>query len=216
MKIGCFGCLTLIVLVLIVVVGGLGFIFLSGNILDTPEVRPVKFTRGDGYSAQQKLYELVLRQSGRSSRRDAVALTEQEANAFLANHLVEAGDLPMDPLMVRFRRGRLELTGRTPMRHLLQGPPFAQLLPYVKDARVDTPIWVTVKGRIVIEPTAAGASRSYGRLDVTEFALGKQDLGAWLLNVMLGSTASRLTRWQVPSVVEEVKIEDGKALILTR
>jgi hypothetical protein len=216
MKFGCFGCLTLIVLVLVVAVGGLGLIFLSGNILDVPDTQPVKFNRGDGYSAQQKLYDLVLRQSGRSSRRDAIALTEAEANAFLANHLVETAGLPMNPLVVRFRRGQIEITGRTPLRHLLQGPPFAQLLPYVTDARLDQPIWVTVKGRIVIEPTAAGANRSYGRIDITEFALGKQDLGSWLLTVMLGSTASRLTRWQVPSVVDEVKIEDGKALILTR
>lgn len=216
MRLGCVGCLALFLLILLVAVAALGIVFLSGNIMSPPEVHPVRFTNADGYSAQQKLYEIVRRQSGRSSRQDPVVLTEEEANAFLSNHLAEAADLPFNPLTVKFTNGQVEVKGQTALRNLLQGPPFAQILPHVSDSRLDKPIWVTVKGHIVIEGPRGGGGRAYGRVDLSEFALGRQDLGAWLLSLMLGSTSSRILRWQVPSVVQEVRVEEGKAIIVTR
>lgn len=215
MRLGCFGCLALTVVVVVIAVAALGIVFLSGNITHPPDVQPTRYSRADGHAAQQKLYELVLRQTGRSSRQDPVVITEPEANAFLANHL-EASDLPLNPLIVRFSNGQIEVQGQTPLRHLLQGPPFAQLLPYVSDARLDRPLWVTVKGRIAVEGRGTEGSRSYGRVDLTEFALGRQELGTWLVSFMLGPTAKRLLRWQVPSVVREVQIQDGKAIVVTR
>ena len=215
MRLGCFGCLALVVVVMVIAVGALGIVFLSGNITTPPDLPVARYSRADGHSAQQKLYELVLRQTGRSSRQDPVVITEQEANAFLANHLAEAGGLPFDPLIVRFSNGQLELKGQTPLRNLLQGPPFAQLLPYVSDSRLDHPLWVTVKGQVVIEGRAEGA-RNYGRVDLSDFALGRQDLGTWLVSLMMGPTSKRLLRWQVPAVVREVQIQDGKAIVLTR
>lgn len=217
MRFGCFGCLALLVVVLVVAVGAIGIVFMSGNITSPPDnVQPVRFTRADGYSAQQKLYEVVLRQSGRSSRQDPVVISEQEANAFLANHLAEAADLPFSPLSVRFRNGEIEFAGQTALRNLLQGPPFAQLLPYVSDSRLDTPLWVTVKGRVVVETGAAGSARAFGRVDLSEFTLGKQNLGTWLLSLMLGSTSTRVLRWQIPGIIHEVQVQDGKVVIVTR
>lgn len=216
MRIGCFGCLTLFVGILVVVVAAAGFLFLSGNISAPPEFSPTRFTRSDGFSAQQKLYEIVRRQSGRSGRQDDVVLTQQEVNAFLANHLEEVADLPFNPLSVKFTGGFIEVRGQTALRNLLQGPPFAQLLPYLPTERLDRPIWVTIKGRIAIEPGPAGATRSYGRLHLTEFDLGQQPVGTWLLSVMLGPTGGRLLRWQVPAVVRGVTIEEGRAVIRTR
>ena len=70
MRLGCLGCLVLIVAILIVGVAAAGFVFLSGNMGTPPDVQPTRFTRADGYSAQRKLYELVLRESGRSTRTD--------------------------------------------------------------------------------------------------------------------------------------------------
>src|SRR4029434_2249647 len=96
-----------------VVVAAAGFFFLSGNMATAPDVQPSRFTRSDGFSAQRKLYELVLRESGRSTRTDPVVLSEAEVNAFLANHLEEAAGLPFSPLVVRFAGGQLELRGQT-------------------------------------------------------------------------------------------------------
>ena len=89
MRVGCFGCLLLIAIILTIGVAAFGFIFLSGNIMDLPDNPPTStIKRADGHSAQQKLFELLRRDTGHSTRSDPVVFSEAEANAFLANHLV--------------------------------------------------------------------------------------------------------------------------------
>src|SRR6185369_18011209 len=121
---GCFGCVAVIVALLVIAVVGLGVIFLSTNIFGPPEVKPVSFTKSDGYAAQQKLFEVASRQSGRSSRKDPLVITEPEANAFLSRHLDQSG-LPLSPIVVRFTQGEILAQGQTALRNLLKGPPFA-------------------------------------------------------------------------------------------
>lgn len=216
MRFGCFGCLVLLVAFLVVVVAAAGFIFLSGNMGTPPDVQPTRFTRADGFSAQRKLYELVLRESGRSTRTDPVILSEAEVNAFLANHLAEAGNLPFSPLIVRFEGGQLELRGQTVLRNLLQGPPFPQLMPYLPAAHLDQTVWVTVRGRFIIDHPRTKGGRTYARVEVSEFALGKQPVGRWLLWLMLGPAGSKLLRFQVPTIVDSVQIEERRAMIRTQ
>jgi hypothetical protein len=187
MKLGCFGCLLLVVTLLVVVVVVLGVVFLSTNIFTEPNVAPPPFSRNDGYAAQQKLFEVASRQAGRSSRRDPVVLTQAEVNAFLSRHLDQAG-LPLSPLAVRFTKGQLVAQGRTTFRHLLKGPPFAQIAPYITDKR----------------------------LEVSQFALGTQHLGSLLLYVLLGPSGGGLLQWPVPAVVDEVRIGEGQLFIVTK
>jgi hypothetical protein len=215
MKLGCFGCLFMIVAILVIIVVILGVVFLSTNLLSTPEVRPVPFSKGDGYATQQKLYEVVLRQSGRSSRHDPIVITEPEANAFLARHLDQAG-LPLAPIVVRFAKGQLMAQGQTALRNLFKGPPFAQILPYISDKRLDQPIWVTVHARIRIEGGFGAGSGRYGNVEVIDFVLGTQPLGSFLLSILMGPSGGGLLHWQVPSVVEDVLIRDGQLVITTR
>jgi len=216
MRFGCFGCLVLLVAFLVVIVAAAGFIFLSGNMGTPPDVQPTRFTRADGFSAQRKLYELVLRESGRSTRTDPVILSEAEVNAFLANHLTEAASLPFSPLIVRFEGGQLELRGQTVLRNLLQGPPFPQLMPYLPAAHLDQTVWVTVRGRFIIDHPRTKGGRTYARVEVSEFALGKQPVGRWLLRLMLGPAGSKLLRFQVPTIVDSVQIEERRVMIRTQ
>jgi hypothetical protein len=206
-----------IVVLLVLVVAVMGIIFLSGNILDAPETPPVgKFSRADGHSAQRKLFELARRGSGQSGRDEPVVFSEAEVNAFLANHLAEA-DLPLNPISVRFAAGQIEVAGRTPLRNLIQGQPLVHLLPYLPEHQLDQGVWVMVRGRIKIEPPAAGASRTWGRLEISEFMMGKQPLGSWLLTLMLGGTAQRLLRWPVPAAIQDVGVtDDGRLVVRTR
>lgn len=212
MKLGCFGCLFMIVALLVIVVVILGGVFLSTNIFTAPEARPVPFTRNDGYSAQQKLFEVASRQSGRSSRHDPINLTDAEANAFLSKHLDQSG-LPLSPIIVRFVRGEVLVQGQTPFRNLLKGFPFAQIAPYLSDRRLDEPVWVTVRGRIRIEGSATSRQ---GSVEISEFALGKQHLGSFLLLLLMGPSGNGLLKWSVPGVVEDVRIGDGVLSIVTR
>ena len=209
---GCFGCVALIVVLLVIAVVGLGALFLSTNIFSAPEVRSVPFTKNDGHAAQQKLFEVALRQSGRSSRRDPLIITEPEANAFLSRHLEQSG-LPLSPIVVRFANGEMVAQGQTAFRNLLKGVPFRQIAPYLSTKRLDEPVWVTVGGRIKVEGT--GKSRT-GSLEVTQFALGKQPLGSILLLLLMGPSAGGLLQWPVPAVVDEVRVGEGQLSITTR
>jgi hypothetical protein len=209
---GCFGCVAVIIVILVIAVVGLGVVFLSTNILGPVEVKPVPFTRNDGYAAQQKLFEIASRQSGRSSRRDPITLTELEANAFLSRHLEKSG-LPLSPIVVRFANGEILAQGQTPFRNLLKGPPFAQIAPYLSTKKLDEPVWVTVGGRVKIE--GAGTSR-HGRVEVTHFALGNQSLGSILLALLMGPSGGGLLEWPVPAVVDQVRVGEGQLSITTR
>jgi hypothetical protein len=209
---GCFGCVVLIVAILVILVIGLGVVLLSTTIFTPPEVRPASFTKNDGYAAQQKLFEVASRQSGRSARRDPLTITESEANAFLSRHLDQSG-LPLSPIVIRFAKGEILAQGRTAFRNLLKGPPFAQIAPYLSTKRLDEPVWVTVRGRIKIEGT--GNSR-HGSVEVSQFALGKQHVGSFLLPLLTGPSGGGLLQWPVPAVVDEVRVGEGQLAITTR
>lgn len=216
MRLGCVGCLLVILLIVIFGVAAAGAVFFSANIFDEPEVQIQPFTTADGYRAQQKLYELVLRDGQRSSRVDPIVFTERELNAFLSRHLIDAADLQFAPLSVSLLPDNtIEFRGKTLLRNLMQGIPFAQIAPYLPKSRVDQPVWVRVRGRLKIERGTVRREREYGQLDVNEFALGTQPIGAWVLTLMLGQAGQRALRWQVPAVVQSVTVEEGRLVIRT-
>lgn len=216
MRLGCIGCGLLLVVVFALGVGVAGALFLSVNLFLEPEVQAVSFTKGDGYSAQNKLLEVVLRQTGRSSRVDAIVLTDREVNAFLSRHLEEAAGLRLSPIAVRLTKDHVTVHGRTLLKNLLQGPPFAQILPYIPDGRLNQPVWVTARGRIVLDPDPGDGARRYGHFSISEFALGKQPVSGFIVYVMMGPAGGRLLKWPVPAVVRGVDIEEGRAVIRTR
>ncbi len=209
---GCTGCLFYVVAILVILGLALGAVLLASNVFATPETRPVPFTRNDGYAAQQRLYEIVLRQAGRSTRRDPLVITEPEANAFLARHLEQAG-MPLSPFMVRFSPGQLTVQGQTALRNLFKGQPLSLLTPHVSDKWFDQRVWVTVRGKIRVEGT--GKDR-YGSVEVNEFALGRQPLGSLLLSAFLGPGGGGLLKWPVPSVVDEIRLDAQRVVVTTR
>ena len=214
MKVGCFGCFVLVVggLTLLVLAGSA--VFLSSNIFGTPEVPPVAFSKSDGYSAQQKLYEIVQRQARRSSRKDPISLTEAEANAFLSRHLDE-GAVPLSPIVVRFKADEFVVQGQTAARNLVQNPPFSWVLPYLPGRYLDRPVWVSVEGRITI----AGSGESTGRsadVSLNDFALGRQPISPFFLYSLMGPSGGGLFHFRVPGVVESIDVQGGRLVIRTR
>jgi hypothetical protein len=217
MRLGCIGCLLLVIVLLIATVLGVaGILFLSANIYGSPEVILTPFTQSDGVAAQQKLYEVLRRETGRSSRQDPIVLTDREATAFLSRYLEQSAGLPLAPITVRFLRREILIQGRTPLRNLLQGSPFAQLLPYLPEHRLNQPVWITLRGPITVESGIGGRAARHGKIAVTEFALGRQPVNSWLLTIMMEPSNMHLLRWQVPSNVDSVEIEEGQLVIRTR
>src|SRR5262249_62341957 len=109
--------------------------------------------------------------------------------------------------------GELTGAGRPPLRSLFQGPPFAQILRYVPDERLDQPVWITVRGKVRIDGT--GSSR-YGRVDVDDFAIGKQPLGSFLLSIFLGPSGGGVLKWPLPAVVGHGEVGGRGAALTTR
>src|SRR3972149_6538914 len=114
MRLGCIGCLLVIILILVVLLAAAGVLFLSANIYGVPDVVETPFSRSDGYAAQQKIFEVLQRESGRSSRRDPIARSSREVTAFLSHRLATSAGLGAAPVSVPYSRGEALVQGRTP------------------------------------------------------------------------------------------------------
>jgi len=216
MKIGCAGCLTLmVVLIFLATVVG-GFLFLSGNIFGEPHFEVLEWSRADASGARYKLHEIILRDTGQSGRQDPIFLSEREINALIARHLAETAGLRFEPFAVRLVQGQFLLQGRTVLRSLLQGPPFAQLAAYLPASQLDRHIWITVRGYVAVQPGEAGGKPGRARIVLNEFSLGKQPVGNWPFSAVMGSAGSGLLKWPVPGAVRDVDIEERRVVIRTR
>lgn len=216
MRLGCVGCLLVILVIVIFGVAAAGAVFFSANIFDEPEVHVQPFTTADGYRAQQKLYEIVLRDGQRSSRTDPIVFSERELNSFLSRHLMDSANLTFSPISVALLSDNtIEFRGRTALRNLMQGIPFAQIAPFLPNGRADQPVWIRVRGTLRLERSAVRREREFGGFEVSEFALGTQPIGAWVLTAMLGQAGQRVFRFQIPSVVRDVTVEEGRLIVRT-
>src|SRR3989304_2182194 len=216
MKLGCAGCLILIVVLtfLAILVGG--FVFLSGNIFEEPHFEALDWSRADASAVRSTLREIILRDAGQSGRQDPVLLSEREINALVARHLAETAGLRFDPFAIRLVPGQFLLQGRTVLRSLLQGPPFAQPAAYLPASQLNRPIWITVRGYIAVRPGEPGGKPGQARVALTEFPLGRPPGGNWPFSAGVGSAGSGLLKWPVPGAVRDVDIEDRKVVIRTR
>jgi len=216
MRLGCVGCLLLVVGLLFLAVLGAGFLVLSGNIFEEPRFEALDWGRADSSATRSKLYEIVQRDASQSGRQDPIVIGERELNAWMVRYLAEAAGLRFEPFAMRLSQGQFLLQGRTAVRSLLQGPPFAQLVPYLPASQLNRPIWITVRGSVEVQPGQPGAKPGRGRVILTEFNLGKQPVGNWPFSVVMGPAGSALLTWPVPGVVRDIDIEDRRVVIQTR
>ncbi len=210
MRLGCVGCLLLIAVLAGLMIAGAGAVLFSTAIFSLPEklVQP-DYTAADGHRAQRKLAEIVLRERQLARGTSPVVMTQQELNAFLANHLEESEKIPLRPLLVRLTPGTVELQGQTTLKGLFIGLPFSLLGEYLPQSYVKRPVWVTIQGRVKLD-------KHTGYFDILDFSLGNQSISPWLFSWMLGQKRSHLLRWQLPTSVERIVIEEGRAVINTR
>jgi hypothetical protein len=209
LRLGCFGCLT--ALVILAVVGALAW----GTLQTTraPHLVGAPTSPADGVRAQQKIFE-VIRRSG-SGRPHAVTLSERELNAFLGRHLGETADMPFRNLAVRLPSdGHAEIAGQVPLRQLLGVPPLSALTGVLPDAWLDRGMWLSLRARVTLEGGGSGArDRRHVRLDVERFWLGRQRLPEVMLRVLLDPAALRLLRWPMPEAIDGLRIEPGRLVI---
>jgi hypothetical protein len=202
--VGCFSITAFLALIALVLLGGLA---LSSNIFEIPSAPRQDFSQEDGRRFQQKLAEILLRDSNVSFRKEPIIISQRELNAFLVRHLQESERIRFSPLIVQFTRGAVEIQGQTELRSLLNGFPFSLVRDYFPSS-VNRPVWVTLKGQVTVE-------RRRGAFIVDDFSLGRQALSPWLFTWLFGRAGSRLMEWRIPSSVERIVIEEGRAVIFT-
>lgn len=217
MRLGCCGCLLLL---LLVGIGGLSAAgWLLYRVLEVPETHPARTTVADGLRAQQKIYDIVRRATGSSGRKrdgEVVVLTEPEINAFLSHHLAEAGEVPLGGSGVTLvGDGVIHFVARIPLRYLLAEPPLASLRARLPESWLDQPGWLQFRAHVRLERAGGREARRYIRLDIDDSALGRQRVPVQLVPLLVGPAAMRMLRWQVPETVESLTIERGRVVVRT-
>lgn len=211
MKLGCFGCLTIFTLVLLC--GGVVWGVMQA--LREPDIQSTAVAPADGVRAQQKIFEIA-RRGGHPRDRDAepIVFAEGELNAFLARHLGESTALPLTDISLRLERGGIaEVRARLPLGYLLREQPTAMLEGFLPGVWLDRRVWLRVGVRPGLESDPARRARRYLRLEVTDFAVGRQRLPAPLLRILLDPTALSVLRLRVPDGIDAVTVEAGRLVV---
>ena len=211
MRLGCLGCLT--VLILMTLIGGSAW--LAVRALQEPEFPRLTTNAADGVRAQQKIFDLVRRGAGRGGPGgEPVALSESELNAFLSRHLAETAEVPFSDIGISLPGGGIaDFRGRLPLRHLLTEPPLSTLGAGLPQGWLERLVWLRVSTRARVEPGATRAQRRYLRLEVVSFAIGRQRLPATVLRLLLNPSTLRVLRWPMPEGTDAVTIETDRVVI---
>ena len=188
-----------------------GSAWIAPRLFQEPEIAAAMGTAEDGLRGQQKIFEIA--RGGRFSKGGPlrpIALSEPELNAFLSRHLVEAARIPLGSATVRLvGDGVVELKGRLPLRHALAIP---DLLPI---RWLEQPVWVHLAARASLEVDAARNRRRYLRLDIEQFALGRQPIPRVLARLVVSSAILNQLRWRLPDTVETITVEPRMLVIRT-
>jgi hypothetical protein len=208
MKLGCSSCLGLLVVL------ALGALFAGATVgaatrmLATPDISTSSWTSADGTRAQHKLFELARR----TRATETVTLSEGEVNALLTRHLVEARGVRLASPSAQLLGGdRVLLDAQSTVRRLLDEMSLGALADILPARWQGRPVWIHVGARLRIED----GPRRHLRMDVDEFAVGRQRLPAAFLRVLLDPGSVGLLQWSLPDHIERVGIEPGRVVIHT-
>ena len=210
LKLGCFGCLSL--LVALVTLGAFGWGLVQAT--RTPAFVGVPTSAVDGQRAQQKIFEIV-RRSG-SGRPHDVTLSERELNAFLSRHLTDSGSFPLRNLAVRLHGdSEAEIAGQLPWKEMTGIPGAPTIGSLLSEWSLADAAWLTLRARVSLERAGGAGERRRLKLDVQRFAIGRLRLPEIVLRVLLDPEALRLLRPRMPDAVDGIRIEPGRLVIQT-
>ena len=215
MKLGCLGCLGTILGLLLLCGLASGALWAWTGIWGTPALLSASGARPDQAAVERKLAEVGLRGSGRSHRSETLVFSEPEVTTLLSTYLSDAG-LGLSPIAVRLRPGHASLQGRLPLSALVRGSPIAWATSILPRSTLRSPIWITLVGHVGLETPAAPRRPRYAEATLLETRVGRIAMPGWLLSLMLGSRGTSLLRWQVPGVVDQLEIGEGRLTIRTR
>jgi hypothetical protein len=208
LRLGCGGCLTVLLLLALVGAGGWAVV----QAARVPEFAGTPVSAADGLRAQQKIFDLL--RGSRGGRSTSVTLSEREVNAFLSRHVSDLGNLKIRDLAVRLPTdGRADLAGRLPLGDLLTVAPLSALRAILPAGWVDHDVWLTMRTRVTLEGGPGTRDRRHVRLDVERFWLGRLPLPELMARVLLDPSALRMLRAPVPQTIDGLRVEPGRLVI---
>jgi hypothetical protein len=104
---------------------------------------------------------------------------------------------------------RLELSARSPMGQVLEEAALGALADMLPASWRARPVRLRVGARLRVEE---GPPRQL-RLEVDEFAVGRQPLPTPTLRLLVDPATVGLLRWRLPEHIERVGIEPGRVVI---
>lgn len=215
MRLGCLGCLgaTVGLIVLLCLVGGA--LWTWGAIHGAPPLLPPTAARADPPAVERKLAEIGLRSSGRSARSEPLVLSEGEVTALVSKHVADAG-LRLTLSAVSLRPGRASVQGRLPLGALIEDSPTAWVGLALPRRTLESPVWLTLSGRVELAAPPGPRRPRYVEATVVSARLGQVPAPSWLLGLLLGPRGASLLRWQVPGIVDQMEVGEGRITIRTR
>jgi hypothetical protein len=208
MKLGCSGCLGLLVVLALGALSAGATVVSARRMLAKPDVSTPPSTAADGTRAQRKLFDLARRRQAS----ETVALSEAEVNALLTRHLVEARGVRLAAPSVHLPGDdRVLLDAQSTVRRLLDEMSLGALADILPERWQGRPVWIHVGARVRIE----SGSRRHLRMNVDEFAVGRQRLPAPFLRVLLDPGSAGLLQWSLPDHIERVGVQPGRVVIYT-
>lgn len=215
MRLGCLGCLGTAIglIVLLCLVGGA--LWTWGGIHGAPPLLPPTTARADPSAAERKLAEIGLRSSGRSARSEPLVLSEGEVTALVSRHVADAG-LRLTLSAVSLRPDRASVQGRLPLGALIRDSPAAWMALALPRKTLESPVWLTLSGHVELAAPPGPRRPRYVEATLVSVRLGRVPAPSWLLALMLGPRGASLLRWQVPGVVDQMEVGEGRITIRTR
>jgi hypothetical protein len=209
MKLGCAGCVSLLIGLAIVVLVLSSMFGIGARMLAQPATPAILTTPADGSRAQQKLFDLARHRRGPA---ETVVITEAEVNALLNRHLVEARGVQLGAPSARLLGGdRIELTGYRPLGRILEEVSLSALSGLLPANWQERPVWLRIGAHIRIEERPP----RHLQLNVDALVVGRQRVPALALRLILDPGGVGLLRWPLSSHIESVTIEPGRAVIRT-
>lgn len=138
-----------------------------------------------------------------------MVLSEAELTAFVSRNL-DPRDWPFEHSSIVLRSGgTVEVIGTIPVRRLAAESPFAFAASILPAAWQMRPITLDVVAHAVVERQPSNRLR----LDVQQLRVGRQRVPTVALRLLLEPATLRFVRLPLPDTVQDIQVENGRAVI---
>jgi hypothetical protein len=174
---------------------------------------PAPSAREPGLRIEYRGLEGARSMASQGKGRSTLTLSAAELSRLIARELAERGTLPPPLVRVGLRPGEpVEIAFTRPLDPLLAESPLSTIVAHAPAGWLTHRVWIDVRVAPHVEKAGPESRRRHLRLELREFALGRQRLPEILARRLVEPDVLRL-RWPLPEGVEELTIERDRVLV---